>query len=185
MKRCPYCAEEIQDEAIKCRHCGSSLTATVTGLAGDVVQFTHSGQRYLLGYTAQSYGIWDRAAGGPPARRYAKTDEGWRAAWHHFAALEPRAVDVRLPDPATTPVYAAQTNGYAIASLVLGILWLWGIGSILALIFGYVGKNQIDESLGRQTGRGMAVAGIVLGWIGVGLLVLFIAAVASNSSSSS
>jgi hypothetical protein len=60
----------------------------------------------------------------------------------------------------------------AIASLVLGILWLWGLGSLLALIFGMVGRNQIDASAGHQGGRGLAVAGIVLGIIGLAGAVL-------------
>lgn len=67
-----------------------------------------------------------------------------------------------------------HTNGLAVASLVLGIVWLYWLGSILALIFGYIARRQIDASGGWQAGRGMATAGIVLGWVGVGTLVLVI-----------
>jgi hypothetical protein len=65
--------------------------------------------------------------------------------------------------------------------MVLGIVWIYWIGSVLALIFGYMAKNQIDQSEGRETGRGMAIAGIVLGWIGVGTLVLFLIGLALAS----
>lgn len=73
-------------------------------------------------------------------------------------------------------VSARTTNGLAIASLVLGILWVYWVGSILALIFGYVARKQIRER--NEGGDGMAIAGIVLGWIGVGTLLLLIGLVA-------
>jgi Domain of unknown function (DUF4190) len=70
------------------------------------------------------------------------------------------------------PYQAPRTNGMAIASLVLGIVWICGLGSILALIFGLVAKNQIRDSRGMQQGDGLATAGIVLGAIGVAILIL-------------
>ena len=64
------------------------------------------------------------------------------------------------------------TNGMAIASLVLGILWIYWLGSILALIFGYLARQQIAQR--GESGDGIAIAGIVLGWIGVGVLALLV-----------
>ena len=75
-----------------------------------------------------------------------------------------------------------RTNGLAIASMVLGILWLYWIGSILALVFGYIARKQIRER--GEAGGGMATAGIVLGWIGVGILALvFVVGIAGASFS--
>ena len=72
---------------------------------------------------------------------------------------------------------AQTSSGKATASLVLGILGLVlcpFICSVLALVFGYQGRNEIDQSGGRLGNRGNATSGIVLGWIGVGFCVLFL-----------
>lgn len=72
-----------------------------------------------------------------------------------------------------------KTNGKATASLVLGILGLpficpLVIPTVLALVFGYQSRREIDRSGGQQGGRGLAQAGIILGWVSVGLFVLII-----------
>ncbi len=73
------------------------------------------------------------------------------------------------------PPYSPPSNGLAIFSLIAGIAGLTilpTIGSIVALITGYIAKRQIEESRGAMGGSGMAKAGIILGWIGVALLAL-------------
>ena len=77
------------------------------------------------------------------------------------------------PAPSQQVLYSAPpANGFAVASLVLGILWLWGVGAILALIFGYISLEQVRER--GEGGRGIAIAGIVLGWVGLAVGVILI-----------
>lgn len=86
----------------------------------------------------------------------------------------------------TVPGTSSSLNAFAVVSLVLGVLGGW----LFALVFGYVGRTQIKRSNGRQRGSGLAIAGIVLGWIGVAatvvvVLVLIVAASSGSSSGSS
>lgn len=68
-------------------------------------------------------------------------------------------------------------QGMAIASLVLGIVgvvltWFLIVPSILAVIFGHIGLAKANR--GEGGGKGMAIAGLVLGYIVLGILVLII-----------
>lgn len=86
------------------------------------------------------------------------------------------------PPQVSVPPVQPKTSGLAIASLVLGLLWMYGIGSVLAIVFAGVAKKNIRESNGWVTGNGMATAGLVLGIIGVIVLVAIIAAAATSNA---
>jgi type IV pilus assembly protein PilA len=98
--------------------------------------------------------------------------------------MGPPVQTVYQPTAASTP-YAAplaspQTSGKAIASLILGIFFLFIPTAILAIIFGHLSLSDIKKSAGRLQGRGMAITGLVLGYAGLAFIpvILIIAAIA-------
>jgi type II secretory pathway pseudopilin PulG len=94
------------------------------------------------------------------------------------------AAPVNAPmNPAQAPFAGVPENsGKATASMVCGILTffcLWP-AAIPAVILGHIALSEIKKSAGRLAGHGRAVAGLVMGYIGLGLLpfILIIAAIA-------
>jgi Domain of unknown function (DUF4190) len=67
------------------------------------------------------------------------------------------------------PAPSGQTNGFAVAAFVLGLL---GIGTVLSYVFGVVALRQIRVS--GQRGRGLAIAGLALSAMWTLLVIAFV-----------
>lgn len=71
--------------------------------------------------------------------------------------------------------YQPDTSTLAVLSLISGILaWLglFGLGGLVAVITGHMAVSEINKSMGRLTGSGMAKAGLILGYVNIALAFL-------------
>jgi hypothetical protein len=76
--------------------------------------------------------------------------------------------------PAPQPA-GPRTSSMAIISLISGIaawLGIFGLGGLLAIIFGHLAKGEIRKSGGMLTGDGMATAGLILGYANIAIAVV-------------
>ena len=87
------------------------------------------------------------------------------------------------PAPSSSPVgnvygtVPVQTSGKATASLVAGIsgyVILPLFGPIVAIVLGHLAVSEIKKSAGRLKGQGMAIAGLVLGYIWFAFIPFFL-----------
>ncbi|SCL46783.1 DUF4190 domain-containing protein [Micromonospora peucetia] len=81
------------------------------------------------------------------------------------------------PPPQVIVAQVPPASGLATASMVLGIIgvlggWcLFGLPCLAAVVLGHMGLR--DTADGRKSGRGMAVAGLVLGYVFVAPMIVF------------
>lgn len=94
-------------------------------------------------------------------------------------AIAPAMVSSSTSAPSPPPVAAPQTSGKSIASLIFGLFSFLFPAAVVAIVMGHISLSEINKSAGRITGRGMAIAGLVLGYLGVSFIpFLIIAAIA-------
>lgn len=121
----------------------------------------------------------------PPPQQYAPAPQQYPPPMQPYAQTYGQPMQMGYGQP----VPPAPGNGISIASLVLGIIAIpmtcvYGLGiilAILAVIFGHVGHSQSKAQTGQA--NGMATAGLVCGYISLGIVVLvFIIALAAWGS---
>jgi hypothetical protein len=85
-----------------------------------------------------------------------------------------QAAAVPIADPSLALGIEPETSGSAIFSLISGLFVIFIPFSIVAIIFGHLSLHDIRKSPGKLKGRGLAITGIVLGYLGVGITVAMI-----------
>lgn len=86
----------------------------------------------------------------------------------------PQYVPPQQSSPAY-PISQKTTSVLAILSTISGIasfFFIPFVGALAALITGYLAKSEIKKSNGKMDGEGFATAGIVMGWVNLGVMIM-------------
>jgi hypothetical protein len=119
----------------------------------------------------------DNSVDAPAGRQRYWDGSAWTEAWKRTTAttIDPTTVQPAVAEPAVAepaPIPARRTNVNAVVSLIFGILWLFWLGSLVAVVCGHKARNQIRRT--GEAGDGAAIAGLILGYLGVVTFLLWL-----------
>jgi Domain of unknown function (DUF1707)/Domain of unknown function (DUF4190) len=106
------------------------------------------------------------------------TRAGQALAARSYADLDQVLADLPVPaypvPAAPQPPAVPRMNGLAVASLACGAgqLFLGPLPTIPAIVLGHTARRQIRRT--GETGSGVALAGLVLGWLGLAMILLVV-----------
>jgi hypothetical protein len=89
VKQCPYCAEEIRDEAIVCRWCGRPWIIGAQKVSYLRAAWTLGVADLIDG--GEAYAIWNNVSGGQPIETFTHDNRGWHRAWSRYQTAEAKA----------------------------------------------------------------------------------------------
>ena len=163
---CYNCGASLPDNTVYCSNCGRPAQGPAQATS-----------------TQPAAAASSPAAGTPPSAVPAPTATVSNSPWLNVPPMsqgQPR----QAPQFQQPRYYGeAQTDGKATGSLILGILSLLCfsfLAGIPAVILGHISRKNIRQSMGRLKGDGMALAGMIMGYISFAAipLMLIIAAIA-------
>ena len=181
---CVYCSSRLEandgmaGQEGQCPTCGSNITIPILDRYGRLIDPV---TRQVI--KQDPHPVHAYAAAGERAPDIIRDEAGLqkircpRCATHSpIVANNCRSCGMPFTMEGTTIEASGASNGFCVASLVLGILGIPAacavIPAVLAVVFGTLGYMQVGRS-GSQGGKGMAIAGMGCGAIGCVLAVMY------------
>jgi DNA-directed RNA polymerase subunit RPC12/RpoP len=182
---CVYCSsrleatESMAAQEGQCPTCGNNITIPILDRYGRLIDPITKQIIKQDPHPVHAYA----AAGDRAPRIIRRSDGGQTIECPRCQSMSPitanncKSCGMPFTMEGTTLEAAGTSNGFCVASLVLGIIGLptscLVIPSLLAIVFGIIGYNQVAESGTESPGKGMAIAGVICGAIGA-VLALYI-----------
>jgi hypothetical protein len=157
--KCEVCDMELEEGGIFCPNCGTRVVRTSSAGAATVMLPSN------------------QAPTASPPPYVSETPPAYTPPVSQPTLLAPQ--QPYAPSPFYSASVAPTTSTAAVISLIMGILSWCGlvfIGTFGAIIAGHMARREIQNSNGQVSGNGLALAGLILGYLNLALLLLMCAA---------